>query len=98
MWYAIFCKDVVDSLPLRKQVRPAHLERLEDLRDQGRLLTAGPHPAIDAEDPGENGFTGSLMIAEFDSIDDAEEWAKNDPYNLNGIFSEVVVKPFRKVY
>lgn len=98
MWYAILCKDVDNSLPLRQQVRPAHLERLEVLRNEGRLLTAGPHPAIDAENPGDNGFTGSLIIAEFDSLNDAKEWAKNDPYALEGIFSEVVVKPYRKVY
>ena len=74
MWYAIFCEDVPNSLPLRKVARPAHLERLQLLRDQGRLLSAGPFPAIDSEDPGENGFTGSLIIAEFDSLDDAPKF------------------------
>lgn len=98
MWYAILCKDIANSLPLRQKARPAHLERLELLRNEGRLLTAGPHPAIDAENPGDNGFTGSLIIAEFESLKEAEQWANNDPYALHGIFSEVVVKPYRKVY
>jgi len=98
MWYAIICEDVANSLPLRQEVRPAHLERLDALRNEGRLLTAGPHPAIDNEDPGDNGFTGSLIIAEFDSLAAAKEWANDDPYTLNGVFSRVVVKPYRKVY
>lgn len=98
MWYAILCKDIANSLRLRQEVRPAHLARLDVLRNEGRLLTAGPHPSIDAEDPGDNGFSGSLIIAEFDSLSAAEEWANNDPYTLQGIFSEVLVKPYRKVY
>ena len=98
MWYAIICEDVENSLPLRQKVRPAHLERLDTLRNEGRLLTAGPHPAIDSEDPGDNGFTGSLIIAEFDSLNAAEQWANDDPYTKEGVFSRVLVKPYRKVY
>ena len=98
MWYAIICEDVENSLPLRQAVRPAHLDRLDKLQDEGRLLTAGPHPAIDSEDPGDKGFSGSLIIAEFDSLSAAEQWAKDDPYNQKGVFSRVLVKPFRKVY
>lgn len=98
MWYAIICEDVENSLPLRQEVRPAHLARLDALRDEGRLLTAGPHPAIDNEDPGENGFTGSLIIAEFESLAAAQTWAEQDPYMTNSVFSRVIVKPYRKVY
>jgi len=98
MWYAIICEDVENSLPLRQQVRPAHLERLDRLRHEGRLLTAGPHPAIDSEDPGDNGFSGSLIIAEFDSLSAAQQWANDDPYAKHGVFSRVLVKPYRKVY
>ncbi len=98
MWYAIICEDVENSLPLRKQARPAHLERLETLRDQGRLLTAGPLPAIDNSEPGENGFTGSLIIAEFASLEEASLWANNDPYQEQGVFKQVVVKPYKQVF
>lgn len=98
MWYAIICEDVPNSLPLRKEVRPPHLERLQELQDQGRLLTAGPLPAIESEDPGENGFTGSVIIAEFDSLADAKEWADNDPYALKGVFANVIIKPYKKVF
>lgn len=97
MLYAIICEDVPGSLPLRRQVRPAHLARLERLQQQGRLLLAGPHPAVDCEDPGEAGFTGSLIVAEFPSQDDAEAWASEDPYRSAGIYARVTVKPFKRV-
>lgn len=97
MYYSIVSQDITDSLPLRKQARPAHLERLEALKTAGRLLVAGPHPAIDSNDPGEAGFTGSLVIAEFDSLEDAQAWADADPYVAAGVYANVVVKPFKKV-
>jgi len=97
MFYAIISEDVANSLALRKQSRSAHLARLETLKTQGRLLVAGPHPAIDNEDPGEAGFTGSLVIAEFDSLDDAQTWADADPYIEAGVYAKVVVKPYKKV-
>jgi uncharacterized protein YciI len=96
MFYAIRGTDVPDSLEKRKAARPAHLARLEQLRDQGRLLLAGPFPAIDAEDPGAAGFTGSLIVAEFDSLEGARRWADADPYMAAGVFAEVSVQPFRK--
>jgi len=97
MWYIILGTDVPESLPRRKQARPAHLSRLEALRDAGRLLLAGPFPAVDNDDPGPAGFTGSLIVAEFDSLEDAESWAKADPYVDAGVYQSVSVKPFRKV-
>ncbi|WP_111977358.1 YciI family protein [Algibacillus agarilyticus] len=97
MWYVIFSQDVENSLPLRKTAREAHIARLKALADQGRLLVAGPNPAIDAEDPGESGFTGSTVIAEFNSLTDAQEWADNDPYIAAGVYQNVIVKPFKKV-
>lgn len=97
MWYAIISEDIQNSLPLRKEARPAHLERLEQLKNEGRLLIAGPHPALDNEDPGEAGFTGSLVVAEFASIEDAQAWADADPYVDAGVYAKVVVKPFKKV-
>ncbi|GAB3287279.1 YciI family protein [Parahaliea aestuarii] len=97
MYYAILAEDVENSLALRQQARPAHLQRLQDLADAGRLLVAGPHPALDTEDPGEAGFTGSLVIAEFDSLEDATAWADADPYADAGVYRRVVVKPYRKV-
>lgn len=97
MFYAIISEDVNDSLSKRKLARPAHLERLNQLKNQGRLLIAGPHPAIDSEDPGESGFTGSLVIAEFSSLKEAQEWANNDPYIAAGVYEKVTVKPFKKV-
>ena len=97
MWYAIISEDVADSSPLRAGAREAHLARLRQLRDEGRLLIAGPHPAVDNEDPGEAGFTGSLVIAEFASLDDARAWADADPYVAAGVYHRVVVKPFNKV-
>lgn len=97
MYYAIICEDVTDSLPLRAKARPAHLERMEELKNQGRLLVAGPHPALDTEEPGEAGFTGSLIIAEFDCLEDARAWADADPYVTAGVFARVVVKPYKIV-
>lgn len=98
MYYAIISEDVADSLARRKGRRPDHIARLRALRDQGRLLTAGPHPAIDSEEPGPNGFSGSLVIAEFDSLEDAQSWAEADPYCAAGVYARVVVKPYKKVF
>lgn len=97
MWYAIISQDVPDSLEKRLAARPAHLERLKALTEAGRLLIAGPHPAIDSEDPGSAGFTGSLVVAEFASLGDAQSWADADPYVAAGVYQQVTVKPFRKV-
>lgn len=97
MWYAIISQDVANSLALRKSARPAHLARLTDLKDQGRLLVAGPHPAIDSDDPGEAGFSGSLVVAEFPSLEDAKAWADADPYVEAGVYASVIVKPFKLV-
>jgi len=97
MWYAIISQDIENSLPLRKVHRPDHLQRLHDLNDAGRLLIAGPHPAIDSDQPGDAGFSGSLVVADFESLDQAQEWANQDPYLLNGIYANVVVKPYLKV-
>ena len=96
MWYAIHCTDHPDSLEARKSARPAHLARLQQLLDDGRLLLAGPFPAIDAEDPGPAGFSGSLIVAEFASLAQAQAWAGEDPYVAAGVYREVSVKPFRK--
>ena len=98
MYYAIISEDVADSLAKRQGARPDHIARLRALRDQGRLLTAGPHPAIDSEEPGPNGFSGSLVIAEFDSLEDAQDWAEADPYCAAGVYAKVVVKPYKKVF
>ena len=97
MWYAIVSEDVEDSLELRKSVRPAHLERVHALVDEGRLLIAGPHPAVDSTDPGPAGFTGSLIIADFESLQEAETWAQEDPYVKAGVYARVTVKPFKQV-
>ena len=97
MWYVIYSEDVEDSLVLRKQTRAAHLERIQLLVEQGRVLVAGPCPAIDSEDPGEAGFTGSLVIAEFNSLEEAQQWADTDPYAIAGVYQKVVVKPYKKV-
>jgi uncharacterized protein YciI len=97
MWYAIISQDVEDSLDKRQSARPAHLDRLHALRDDGRLLIAGPHPAIDNEEPGPLGFTGSLVVGEFDSLASAETWAAEDPYVAAGVYAKVNVKPFKKV-
>ncbi len=95
MWYLIYAEDVADSLSLRQSARPAHLERLQTLRDAGRLLLAGPNPAIDSEDPGSAGFTGSTVIAAFDSLAEAQAWAKSDPYVEAGVYANVRVKPLK---
>ncbi len=97
MLYAIFSQDVENSLPLRKSARPAHIERLNQLKEQGRLIIAGPHPAIDSNDPSEAGFTGSLVIAEFATLQEAEIWANDDPYLQAGVYNQVTIKPFKKV-
>ena len=97
MLYAIICEDVPNSLPLRMPVRPDHLKRVQALVDAGRLVIAGPHPAEDTEDPGDAGFTGSLIIAEFDSLSEAQSWAAADPYQAAGVYASVTVKPFKKV-
>jgi len=97
MLYAIISEDVSDSLSRRLSTRPAHLERLMELQQQGRLILAGPHPAIDNEDPGQNGFTGSLVVAEFDDLKQAQTWANADPYIDAGVYANVNVKPFKRV-
>jgi len=96
--YVIFAADVADSLEKRLSVRPAHLARLQLLHDEGRLLTAGPMPAVDSSDPGAAGFTGSTVIAEFESLEAAQSWAQDDPYVAAGVYDNVVVKPFKKVF
>jgi uncharacterized protein YciI len=98
MYYVIIGTDVQDSLERRISARPAHLERITTLQDEGRLLTAGPFPGIDSEDPGTAGFTGSLIVAEFDSLADAQQWADADPYMAAGVYENVSVKPFKKVF
>ena len=97
MYYAIISEDIENSLPLRQPARPAHIERLQALKSEGRLLVAGPHPAIDTPDPGDAGFTGSLVIAEFASLEAARAWADADPYVAAGVFRQVTVKPFKAV-
>lgn len=97
MYYAISGQDVADSLAQRQAARPAHVQRLEQLKNQGRLLLAGPYPAIDAEDPGAAGYSGSLIVAEFDSLEDARTWADADPYVSAGVYAQISVRPFRKV-
>ena len=97
MLYAIIGEDVDDSLEKRLQVREQHLKRIRQLQDEGRLFVAGPFPAIDADDPGSAGFSGSLIVAEFNSQDEAISWANADPYSEHGIFKNVTVKPFKKV-
>ena len=97
MYYAIIADDKPGTQEQRMAARTDHLARLTALRDEGRLLVAGPHPAIDSEDPGPAGFTGSLVIAEFNSLDSAREWAENDPYISAGVYEKVTVKPYKKV-
>lgn len=97
MWYAVISEDVADSLDLRAAAREAHLSRLKGLVDEGRLLIAGPHPAIDAEDPGAAGFTGSLVVVDFESLEDAKAWADADPYMAAGVYQKVTIKPFKRV-
>ncbi len=97
MLYAIISQDIERSLALRKEARPAHLDRLHSLAREGRLVLAGPHPAIDNDDPGDAGFTGSLVVAEFDDLAAAQAWADADPYVAAGVYAQVTVKPFKKV-
>lgn len=97
MPYTIQGEDVPDSLEKRMAARPAHLERIKALQDEGRLILAGPHPAIDSPDPGPAGFSGSLIVAEFESLEAARNWAEADPYLSAGVFERVTVKPFKKV-
>lgn len=97
MLYAIISEDVENSLPKRTPVRNDHLARVNILKDQGRLIIAGPHPAIDSIDPGDAGFTGSLIIAEFSSLEEAKKWADDDPYVAGGVYKNVTVKPFKQV-
>ena len=97
MFYAIISQDKANSLEKRLAARPAHLERLKLLKEQGRLLIAGPHPAIDSEDPGPAGFSGSLVVAEFESLLQAQQWADDDPYIKADVYETVTVKPFKKV-
>jgi len=95
MWYAIISEDVENSLQARLEARPDHLARLRALHQQGRLLIAGPHPAVDADDPGSAGFTGSLVVVEFESLEAAKAWADDDPYVASGVYRSVTVKPFK---
>ncbi len=97
MWYAVISQDVENSLKRRAKSRDAHVARLKALVDEGRLLIAGPHPAIDAEDPGAAGFSGSLVVVDFPSLEDAQAWADVDPYVEAGVYASVIVKPFKKV-
>lgn len=97
MYYAIISEDIENSLEKRLAARPEHLARLQTLNEQGRLLIAGPHPAIDSEDPGPAGFSGSLVVAEFSSLTDAQNWADQDPYITAGVYEKVTVKPYKKV-
>ena len=97
MLYAIIASDIENTLSKRLDARPAHLARLETLQSEGRLILAGPHPAIDSNDPGEAGFTGSLVVAEFATLQGAQNWANDDPYIAAGVYDKVIVKPFKKV-
>lgn len=97
MLYAINGEDVADSLEKRKMARPAHLERINALQREGRLVLAGPYPAIDSPDPGPAGFSGSLIVAEFESLQAAQNWAEADPYIASGAYAKVTVKPFKKI-
>ncbi len=98
MLYAIIATDVANSLENRLAARPAHLARLEQLKAEGRIVLAGPHPAVDSNDPGSAGFTGSLIVAEFESLEAAMVWADADPYRAAGVYADVVVKPFKQVF
>jgi uncharacterized protein YciI len=97
MWYAIMSEDIHDTLAKRLATRPDHVARLTALVSEGRLLLAGPHPAVDSSDPGPAGFTGSLVVAEFDSLEDARAWADEDPYIAAGVYGNVMVKPFNRM-
>lgn len=98
MLYAIISQDIENSLPHRMSARAKHIERLAQLQEQGRLILAGPHPSIDSEDPGEAGFSGSLVVAEFADLLEAKAWADADPYVAAGVYANVTVKPFKKVF
>ena len=98
MLYAIIAEDKPGTLQNRLNARPDHLARLQTLQNEGRLIIAGPHPAIDANDPGDAGFSGSLVVAEFNSLEDAQSWADNDPYISAGVYEKVTVTPFKKVF
>jgi len=98
MLYAIISQDIENSLQARLKARPDHLARLEQLQNEGRLVLAGPHPAIDSNDPGEAGFSGSLVVAEFPTLEDAQIWADADPYMAAGVYQQVKVKPFKQVF
>ena len=98
MLYAILSEDIQNSLEKRQAARPAHIKRLQDLQEQGRLVLAGPHPAIDTNTPGEAGFTGSLVVAEFATLEEAQKWANKDPYLESGAYARVTVKPFKQVF
>lgn len=97
MLYSIFAYDVANSLPLRAQAREGHIQRLKQMQTEGRLIMAGPNPAIDSNEPGEAGFSGSLIVAEFASLQEAQAWANDDPYVAAGVYEKVEVKPFKKV-
>jgi len=97
MLFAIICQDNPDSLDGRKKARPAHLARLETLKQESRLLLAGPFPAVESENPGAAGFTGSLIVADFASLTDAEKWAASDPYHTEKVYQSVTIKPFKHV-
>jgi hypothetical protein len=96
--YAIISEDIEDSLGKRMSARSAHIKRLQALQDEGRLVLAGPHPAVDSENPGDVGFSGSLVVAEFDNLEAAQHWADSDPYIDAGVYAKVTVKPFKKVF
>ena len=98
MWYAIIARDHPESLTKRVSARPAHVARLQLLQEQGRLLVAGPFPAVDAIDPGSAGFSGSLIVAEFATLEEAKIWAHADPYVISGVYTDVAIKPFKKVF
>lgn len=98
MLYVIYAEDTADSLEKRNSVRPAHLARLQLLQDEGRLIVAGPLPVVDSNDPGPAGFSGSAIVAEFDSLEAAQSWAQDDPYIAAGVYEKVTVKPFKRVF
>ena len=97
MYYSIYSEDCANSLEKRKSARAEHMLRIQQLQDESRLLLAGPHPNIDSEEPGPAGFSGSLIVAEFDSLHEAEEWAASDPFQRAGVYVNVMVKPFKKI-
>jgi len=98
MWYSIICKDKKDSLKLRLKTRESHLKRIRSLSENGRILIAGPNPAKDSEEPGQAGFIGSIIIAKFNSIEEAKEWAYEDPYMVAGVFDNIEIMPFKKIF